>query len=53
MALAVDEGRNDAAVLTAGGLPVLTHIGLALLADGGSAGFTAKENEPIKRHNVL
>ena len=41
VALAVDEGRDDAAVLTARGLPVLLHIGLALLADGGGAGFTA------------
>ena len=37
----MDEGRDDAAVLTTGGLPVLTHIGLALLANGGGAGFTA------------
>jgi hypothetical protein len=40
VALAVDEGRDDAAELAAGRLAVLRHVLLALFADGGRTAFT-------------
>jgi len=40
VALAVDEGRDDAAELAAGRLAVLHHVLLALFADGGRTAFT-------------
>ena len=53
MALPVDEGGNDATILTAGWLPVLLNVALTLFANTGGAAFTENINKINTRTSGL